>query len=987
MMGMLPALAGGFHTQGTKLLDANGKEFVLRGINYSYAWQKYKQKTVIPAAKNQGCNAVRIQLGSGKKFTRCTAAEVAELISLCEENKLVGIFNVHDPLGSDNIADLEEAVEYWKSIKTALDGHENTVIINIANEWFGTWKSDGWAEGYAKAIPMMREAGFKHTLMVDCAGWGQYPASIAEKGSEVAQCDPDANIVFSIHMYDAAGKNARMVRYNIDNALKVGVPVVIGEFACQHNGNEVAWQTIMDACQEKSVGYMAWSWTGNDDPALNLFNSYDDSSKTTAGTNIIDGSNGIKATARECSVFSGGGTTGGTKTIWTGPQPIDWGSGKYVQIAASVFGDAEVNDRLLFNITYTGNTDWPQISLSNGNWTGLAGAGNTPVNATTEQVRYYITGAMLAQLRETGLVVSGIGFTLNSIEMEKGSGAAGYENAVWIGHTAFPADWSSYVALPASCFTGAGTGQLLRLNFTGAQTGAQISLRNNSWGTLPDTEAKPLDGIYAEYTVTDAMLAELQKGGMIVAGCGFTLTSVDLIDPASVVTLGLEIPVTGNWVWTAPGNPQITVRITNPTQAPYATTAELRVTTDKQEYYTTLKKSINLAAGATEETVFSFAAEPGFYRVTVIVNNQLARAFNIGYEPEKIVSAPDMQSDFNDFWTKAKAELAGVEPEYKLTKIENKSTSRRNVYLVEMKSIADSTGIPATIRAYYAEPTAAGTYPAIIHYQGYDSGGYDPWCMGGDDNPGYIELIPSVRGQLINNRPPYTNTYGDWVVYGLGSEHTYYYRQAYMDALRAVDFICSREKAQKENIFAEGASQGGALTIAAAALDGRLNSIAPSIPFMGDFPDYFKVGAWPAYPLNIKKAELGMSDAELFRQLSYFDTKNLATRINCPLIMTLGLQDNVCPPHTNIAPYNNLPATVEKSYSVNAELAHETPAAWHSTVMRFFADHLKTVSNGIADITGQAANASGQRHNLQGQRVDEGYKGLIIQNGKKYTNK
>lgn len=32
--------ATGFHTSGTKLLDANGNEFVMRGVNYSYAWQR-----------------------------------------------------------------------------------------------------------------------------------------------------------------------------------------------------------------------------------------------------------------------------------------------------------------------------------------------------------------------------------------------------------------------------------------------------------------------------------------------------------------------------------------------------------------------------------------------------------------------------------------------------------------------------------------------------------------------------------------------------------------------------------------------------------------------------------------------------------------------------------------------------------------------------------------------------------------------------------
>ena len=31
----------GFHTDGVRLLDANDKEFLMRGYNYSYAWQKY----------------------------------------------------------------------------------------------------------------------------------------------------------------------------------------------------------------------------------------------------------------------------------------------------------------------------------------------------------------------------------------------------------------------------------------------------------------------------------------------------------------------------------------------------------------------------------------------------------------------------------------------------------------------------------------------------------------------------------------------------------------------------------------------------------------------------------------------------------------------------------------------------------------------------------------------------------------------------------
>lgn len=303
-----------------------------------------------------------------------------------------------------------------------------------------------------------------------------------------------------------------------------------------------------------------------------------------------------------------------------------------------------------------------------------------------------------------------------------------------------------------------------------------------------------------------------------------------------------------------------------------------------------------------------------------------------------------------------------------------------------MKSIADTKGgEPAIIRGYYAEPVAAGKYPAIVHYQGYDSG-YDPYCPDGNSNTDFCELYLSTRGQLINNREPYENTYGDWFQFNFGYKDTYYYRGAYMDVLQAIDFLCSRDKVDSNNLFAEGASQGGAFTYAAAALsDHKLNAIAPAIPFMGDFPDYFEVGSWPAYPAHLKQQELGLSDEEMFAFLSYFDTKNLATRISSPVMSCIGLQDDVCPPHTNIAPYNNLPEGVEKTLTFNPELKHQTANNWYDNYMTFFKSHLTTT--GINTLTSDKATLNGERYNLNGQKVAKSFKGLVIMNGKVFNQK
>ena len=81
-----------------------------------------------------------------------------------------------------------------------------------------------------------------------------------------------------------------------------------------------------------------------------------------------------------------------------------------------------------------------------------------------------------------------------------------------------------------------------------------------------------------------------------------------------------------------------------------------------------------------------------------------------------------------------------------------------------------------------------------------------------------------------------------------------------MDLVRAVDFVSSRPEVDTECIFAEGGSQGGAFSMAAAALDNRFCAIGPTIPFLSDYPDYFKTVHWPAEPVLKKQKELGMSD-------------------------------------------------------------------------------------------------------------------------------
>lgn len=299
-----PVSTSGFYTNGTTLYDAKGNPFVMRGINHAYSWYQGYEDTAIPAIAKTGANCVRLVITDGQQYSKTSLSELQKLIQLCKDNKLIAIVEVHDATGSDNIQDLEKAADYWIEMKSALIGNEANVILNIANEWGGAWDSSNWAAGYQQVIPKLRNAGIKNTLMVDCAGWGQYPQSIAEAGQSVVQADSQHNIMFSIHMYEYAGAYGA-VQSNIDSALNVGVPLCIGEFGIRHTNGDVDYKTIMSYSQSKGVGYLGWSWKGNGDTwaYLDIAQDWSGSQLTEQGNAIIYDQNGIKNTSKRCTIF------------------------------------------------------------------------------------------------------------------------------------------------------------------------------------------------------------------------------------------------------------------------------------------------------------------------------------------------------------------------------------------------------------------------------------------------------------------------------------------------------------------------------------------------------------------------------------------------------------------------------------------------------------------------------------------------------------
>lgn len=257
----------GFTVSGATLLDAKNNPFVIRGTNLAYAWYKgYGYQLQIAQMRTRGANAVRIVLSNGNKYNKDNASTIQNMISYCEQQKMIAILEVHDATGSDETSALNAAVTYWVEMKSAIEGHESTVIINIANEWGKTWNSDTWANAYASAVQTLRNAGIKHCIMIDTDGYGQHSATISQRGQDVLNADPDKNIIFSIHMYGTAGGSSTKVTLAIQNAINSNLCLCIGEFGWYHSDGDVDEDAIISTCASNNVGWCSWSWWGNGSP-------------------------------------------------------------------------------------------------------------------------------------------------------------------------------------------------------------------------------------------------------------------------------------------------------------------------------------------------------------------------------------------------------------------------------------------------------------------------------------------------------------------------------------------------------------------------------------------------------------------------------------------------------------------------------------------------------------------------------------------------
>ena len=303
-----PAYAAtGIHVSGQAVLEGNGNSFMMRGTSQPHAWYASRTATALGWQKGWGANTVRIVL-SGGRYTTNSASEVANVVSMCKANKLICLLEDHDTTGygeASGAYSLSSAADYWIKIKSALQGQENYVIVNIGNEPYGNNNTANWTADTKNAVSKLRNAGIANALVVDAPNWGQDNGGVMKNNAaSVQSADPQHNVIFSVHMYSQYASASTITSY-VDSFKNKNLPLIIGEFGPYDPYGNIDEDTIMAKAHSSGYGMLGWSWSGNssDIAYLDQVQNFDGNTPTAWGNRVWFGTDGIYSTSKQATVY------------------------------------------------------------------------------------------------------------------------------------------------------------------------------------------------------------------------------------------------------------------------------------------------------------------------------------------------------------------------------------------------------------------------------------------------------------------------------------------------------------------------------------------------------------------------------------------------------------------------------------------------------------------------------------------------------------
>ena len=300
---------------------------------------------------------------------------------------------------------------------------------------------------------------------------------------------------------------------------------------------------------------------------------------------------------------------------------------------------------------------------------------------------------------------------------------------------------------------------------------------------------------------------------------------------------------------------------------------------------------------------------------------------------EDYVCKVEKPGDFDEFWDDVLAQAAGIPLNVEVLRDPLRSSDEIETYQVFYDSLDH-----VRVAGWYCLPkNRSGRLPGMLFLPGYQS---DPAVPKEWARRGYATLTAAPRGKLRSNgqfNPGYPNL----LTHNITDRNTYSYRGFYVDAWRGIDFLLGRFEVDPDRIGVAGSSQGGGLTITTAAMRQEVRAASAGAPYLCGYMDAIELShTYPYHEINDYLRLHPESREDVENTLAYFDGISFADKVTCPIIVNIGLQDNVCPPETGYSLFRSIGSPDKKLYPYDGH-GHEAGRYEHeAVVVDFFKTHL-----------------------------------------------
>jgi len=303
-------------------------------------------------------------------------------------------------------------------------------------------------------------------------------------------------------------------------------------------------------------------------------------------------------------------------------------------------------------------------------------------------------------------------------------------------------------------------------------------------------------------------------------------------------------------------------------------------------------------------------------------------------------------ADFDAYWAAALRELDATDPQPELRPATGIAPHHTEAFDLWFTGVGGARIYAKYLRPKSAPPTAPASTPststltstlkparrpAVLQFHGYSGHSGDWLDKFGWPAEGFCYAAMDCRGQggrsEDNGRVKGTTLRGH-IVRGLDDPdpRNLAFRQIFLDTVQLARVVMSFPEVDADRVGCFGASQGGALTLACAALEPRIRRAAPVFPFLCDYQRVWEMDLTKDAYEELRAFFRAFDprherEAEIFTTLGYIDCQHLAPRIQAEVLMFTSLMDTICPPSSQFAAYNKI--TAQKNYVLYPDFTHE----------------------------------------------------------------